>query len=47
MGQGASRTGGGLKPKVHCIGELADQGIGDADFGLYAAAGMRDSAGAQ
>ena len=26
-----------LKPKVICIGELADQGAGHPDFGLYAA----------
>ena len=29
--------GGALKPKVFCIGELADQGAGHPDFGLYAA----------
>ena len=29
--------GGGLKPKVFCVGELADQGAGHPDFGLYAA----------
>ena len=27
----------GLKPKVFCVGELADQGAGHPDFGLYAA----------
>ena len=26
-----------LKPKVFCVGELADQGVGHPDFGLYAA----------
>ena len=30
-------VGGTLKPKVFCIGELADQGAGHPDFGLYAA----------
>ncbi len=30
-------VGGALKPKVFCIGELADQGAGHPDFGLYAA----------
>ena len=25
-----------LKPKVFCVGELADQGVGHPDFGLYA-----------
>ncbi|MCY3641534.1 MAG: N-6 DNA methylase, partial [Gammaproteobacteria bacterium] len=29
--------GATLKPKVFCIGELADQGAGHPDFGLYAA----------
>ena len=29
--------GGSLKPKVFCVGELADQGSGHPDFGLYAA----------
>ncbi len=29
--------GGGLRPKVFCVGELADQGAGHPDFGLYAA----------
>ncbi len=29
--------GGVLKPKVFCVGELADQGAGHPDFGLYAA----------
>ena len=29
--------GSTLKPKVHCVGELADQGAGHPDFGLYAA----------
>ena len=26
-----------LAPKVFCVGELADQGAGHPDFGLYAA----------
>ena len=26
-----------LKPKVFCVGELADQGTGQPDFGLYTA----------
>ena len=30
-------VGGTLKPKVFCVGELADQGAGHPDFGLYAA----------
>ena len=30
-------VGGSLKPKVFCVGELADQGAGHPDFGLYAA----------
>ena len=30
-------VGASLKPKVFCVGELADQGAGHPDFGLYAA----------
>ena len=30
-------AGGALKPRVFCVGELADQGAGHPDFGLYAA----------
>ena len=30
-------VGGALKPRVRCVGELADQGAGHPDFGLYAA----------
>ena len=30
-------VGGGLKPKVYCVGQLRDQGAGHPDFGLYAA----------
>ena len=30
-------VGNALKPKVICVGELADQGAGHPDFGLYAA----------
>ena len=29
--------GAGLRPKVFCVSELADQGAGHPDFGLYAA----------
>ena len=29
--------GGALKPKVFCVAELADQGAGHPDFGLYSA----------
>ena len=32
-----NEIGGGLKPKVFCVSELADQGAGHPDFGLYAA----------
>ena len=32
-----SAVGAALKPKVFCVGELADQGAGHPDFGLYAA----------
>ena len=32
-----NEIGGGLKPKVSCVGELADQGAGHPDFGLYGA----------
>ena len=32
-----SAVGTALKPKVFCVGELADQGAGHPDFGLYAA----------
>ena len=30
-------VGGTLKPRVYCVGELAEQGAGHPDFGLYAA----------
>ena len=30
-------VGGALKPRVFCVGELAEQGAGHPDFGLYAA----------
>ena len=30
-------VGGSLKPKIFCVSELADQGAGHPDFGLYAA----------
>ena len=32
-----NEIGGRLRPKVFCVGELADQGAGHPDFGLYAA----------
>ena len=34
-------VGGTLKPKVFCVGELAEQGAGHPDFGLYAAKQVR------
>ena len=34
-------VGATLKPKVHCVGELAQQGAGHPDFGLYAATQVR------
>ena len=34
-------VGATLKPKVFCVGELADQGAGHPDFGLYAATQAR------
>ena len=36
-----NEIGGGLKPKVFCVDELADQGAGHPDFGLYAAKQVR------
>ena len=30
-------AGAMLRPKVYCVGELAEQGAGHPDFGLYAA----------
>ena len=32
-----NEIGGGLKPKVFCVSELADEGAGHPDCGLYAA----------
>ena len=32
-----NEIGGGLKPKVFCVSELADQGAGHPDLGLFAA----------
>ena len=32
-----NEIGGGLRAKVFCVGELADQGAGHPDMGLYAA----------
>ena len=34
-------VGATLKPKVFCVGELADQGAGHPDFGLFAARQVR------
>ena len=36
-------VGNTLKPKVLCVGELADQGVGHPDFGLYAAKQIQKS----
>ena len=36
--------GATLKPKVFCVGELADQGAGHPDFGLYTARQVRATA---
>ena len=30
-------VGGSLKPRMYCISQVADQGVGHPDFGLYAA----------
>ena len=37
LGKLLDAVGAALKPKVFCVGELADQGAGHPDFGLYAA----------
>ncbi len=37
LGALLNAVGGALKPKVFCVGELADRGAGRSDFGLYAA----------
>ena len=37
LGALLNAVGGALKPKVFCVGELADLGAGRPDFGLYAA----------
>ncbi len=37
LGNLLNAIGGTLKPKVFCVGELAQQGAGHPDFGLYAA----------
>ena len=37
LGNLLNAVGAALKPKVFCVGELADQGAGRPDFGLYAA----------
>ena len=37
LGTLLNAVGATLKPKVFCVGELADQGAGRPDFGLYAA----------
>ena len=33
----ARSSGGALRPKVFCVSELADQGAGHPDMGLYSA----------
>ena len=37
LGTLLNAVGATLKPRVFCVGELADQGAGRPDFGLYAA----------
>ena len=37
LGNLLNAVGAALKPKVFCVGELADRGAGRPDFGLYAA----------
>ena len=37
LGNLLNAVGAALKPRVFCVGELADQGAGRPDFGLYAA----------
>ena len=37
LGNLLNAVGATLKPKTFCVGELADQGAGHPDFGLYAA----------
>ena len=37
LGNLLNAVGSALKPKVFCVGELADQGAGRPDFGLYVA----------
>ena len=37
LGKLLNAVGSTLKPKVFCVGQLADQGAGHPDFGLYAA----------
>ena len=37
LGNLLNAVGSALKPRVFCVGELADQGAGRPDFGLYAA----------
>ncbi len=37
LGNLLNAVGAALKPRVFCVGELADQGAGHPDFGLYAA----------
>ena len=37
LGNLLNAVGAALKPKVFCVGELADHGAGRPDFGLYAA----------
>ena len=35
-------VGAALKPKVFCVSDIADQGAGHPDFGLYTAKPKRD-----
>ena len=37
LGNLLNAVGAALKPKVFCVGELANLGAGHPDFGLYAA----------
>ena len=37
LGNLLNAVGGSLRPRVHCVSQLAQQGAGHPDFGLYAA----------
>ena len=37
LGNLLNAVGGSLRPKVYCVSQLAQQGAGHPDFGLYAA----------